>query len=818
MTKQSGPWARYESEVVPLILDRWKNLGIYPDDLKTQKGSLRGPCPLHGGDNEQAFDLNPETLQWCCHTGCTPEQGQAHAGGGPIEYLMIRDGIERDEARDRLAEMVGIDIHRKPLKLKILDAEGLADSWSTWCSARHLDRHQLRERWDCHIAAWKRRPAVIYPTPGGERIRYLDMGKRKYEWRSSAGAHPAWYGLPEALSMLAPNGRLYVVNGEPSMWACHQSGVPAICTCGGEGTVPGEDMLRALGGLGPVAIVFDLDPVGQVAGPKWVEALAAVGISAVSLTLPWDLGDHGDVDDLHRKVGDDGLGEALDGLEEMLGGVERVVANFEAGRKDKRIELSQKEIVASVHRATGDWPRAYGSLLFAAEPPPSGQLPGPESIRYLDGSGAEARILTWLRRFARVEWTGKEVEARDRPGKRSPFTKAEFHRALEMDAPYRYQAVELLPHYPPRPSTYYACGDLASGKGKALADFMSLLNPDTELDADLLCAALVTPGWGGEPGCRPGFVLTSNHGVGSGKTATAVAISSVWGGAVRLQPESEDWATTLQRLLSDASLSQRMVLVDNLRGRLASGSIESAITEEVISGKRMYYGEFSRPGTMTWMLTVNVAELSRDLADRCVVIRIGPPCHGVDFRGQVAALLRERRHELVCDCLGYLRSAPRCTIQDANRDRFQAWQDAVLTRLPSGDALAAEIKLRRPAVDADTCEAQDVADALAALLRMRGHCPDHDLVFLPFKDVHELLGEDLGCRSKHALGRRLKQLCQHQPLRSVQPAYRHRYYGTGLLWHPGVASDASIRRLNPESTTTKCAVCNPEMEQERVEW
>lgn len=811
MKKSTGAWDRYKTEVAGAL-----TLGlVFPGvTWTTKKRRYRAACPLHGGDNPRALSVDPKTLRWVCHTGCAPDPGQNHAGGGPIEWVMRRDSVTKEEARNVLAELVGVDLATQLTPAPVpLDSTALAAAWASWCEQRKLDRARLGDQWEVALLKYRSRPAVTYPTPAGTRVRYLDSGKQKYGWRDR-GAKPAWYGLSRALDLLDLGGRIYVVNGEPSVWACHQAGVPAICTCFGEGTIPGPEMATELvltvddAGGESIGIVLDLDQVGRENAPKWAEALNEAGADVVALALPDDLGDHGDVDDLHRRTGDKGLASALAGLNPLPGPPE-VVSNFTIGDDGTRYEVSQDDIIATVHRATGDWPRVCAGLLFATDETPEGELPNKEVIRYLDGQGADAKLMTWLRKRARVEWCGREVSALDREGKRNPLTRGELHRALEMDAPYRYDAVEMLPHQPQRPQTYYACGSVPSGKGSALAEFMNLLNPDTAADADMLCAALVTPGWGGAPGTRPGFVITSDHGVGSGKTATAVALSNVWRGAVRLQPETEDWATTVQRLLSNAALVQRIVLIDNLRGKLSSGSIESAITEEVISGKRMYYGEFSRPNTLTWILTVNVAELSRDLADRCVVIRIGAPRHGVDFKAQVADLLGRRHHELIADCLGFLRSKPCCEISQANRDRFQSWQDAVLAKFPNGDALAAEIIARHLVIDADSSEAQDAAEAIEGLLRARGHCPVHDKVFLPTKDLYEHMGEDLGVRSKHGLTRKLRALCQHAPLRRVE-SYRHAYFGRGFLWGTESNIDAPVRRLNVDKQRGYCPSCGPD--------
>lgn len=811
---RTGPWAVYEREVIPALRGRWAE--VYGAELSSRKrgDELRGCCPLHGGDNAEALSVLVNTGQWCCYTGCKPDPGQQYAGGGPVEYLSRRDGVSSDEALAALARLAGVDLGAgSKTPMRDLDGDALDEAWGRWCHGRKLAPRDVAEIWHVELLSHQRRPAACFATPSGPRIRYLDSGKRKCAWRKR-GSGACWYGLEEALSALEMDGTLYIVNGEPSVWACRQSGVPAVCTCMGETYYPGEDMLADLrsaleeASAAGVAVVYDLDPPGRQSAPKMVETLTAAGIQAKALELPEEVGDKGDVDDLHQQTGDEGLAVALAALPELKapeGADRNIVANFTAN-KDGRYEVRQADIVASVHKACDAWPRVSNGLLFAADKVPKGELPDHEAIRYLDGKGGEARLFTWLRRHARVEWCGREVEADDRMGKRSPLTRGELVRALELEAKHRYRSVELLPHHPPRPKTYYACGSLPNGKGHALDAFMRLLNPDTDADADLLLAAMVTPGWGGEDGCRPGFILTSDHGVGSGKTATATAISDVWGGALQLQPD-EDWQRTVERLLTDEALSKRAVLVDNIRGRLESGAIEAAITASSIGGKRLYHGEFTRPNSITWFCTVNVAEMSRDLADRCVVVKIGAPQHGVDFRGQVIALLKERRRELICDCLAFLRGKPVCTIDQANRDRFQAWQDAVLGRLPLGNELAATIKERRPAVDGDSSEAMDVASGLEAHLKRKGHCPQHEVILIPTGVVKELLGDDMGWRTTRQTTRGMRELCQSKPLRHVKAGHRQGSLGRGVLWAGHEAGDAPVRKCRLEDSRVRCNTC-----------
>jgi hypothetical protein len=176
-----------------------------------------------------------------------------------------------------------------------------------------LERFQVREG----EHGTPPRPALIFPTATGkQRVKYLDGEKPKAGWIGTGGrAH--WYGLPAALEVLKGE-RLYIVNGEPSVWAAAQAGVPAVCSAAGE-LAPGTDMILELAkaDVERVAVVFDRDSAGRKGARAAVEALRAGGLDAVALELPAELGPGGDVDDLHRRVGDDKLWFELEALPEL---------------------------------------------------------------------------------------------------------------------------------------------------------------------------------------------------------------------------------------------------------------------------------------------------------------------------------------------------------------------------------------------------------------------------------------------------------------------------------------------------------------------
>jgi len=256
--------------------------------------------------------------------------------------------------------------------------------------------------------------------------------------------------------------------------------------------------------------------------------------------------------------------------------------------------------------------------------------------------------------------------------------------------------------------------DVESGKGEALREFVAHLNPATPEDRDLLEMMLLTPFWGGEPGARPAFILQS-QGRGCGKTSTAQAIGSVYGGAVGIQAK-ERWQRVVERLLSDNALTSRVVVIDNLTGKFESPELAAMITAKTIDGRKMYVGNASRLNLITWIITANDPSLSTDLAARAVVIKIGRAQHKVDFHGWLSAFLEERGDELLGDIQARLQGP---SLSRYHPDRFLKWQEAVLSKFKNGRKLAALIEARREEVDEEGAEAGEASDAIRIYIRLK---------------------------------------------------------------------------------------------------
>lgn len=410
--------------------------------------------------------------------------------------------------------------------------------------------------------------------------------------------------------------------------------------------------------------------------------------------------------------------------------------------EDERIRyyIPLPQIIRAIDEATGGWPRRAGGILFTMNEYIVDKVPT-YSIRWLKKAD---NLFAWLGRHCDIRWTGGDVNHQiDKAKLLNPHTKQELFAEYTDCSLTSYRAVELMPHYPPIDDLFYVpfTPSPPVTQPTPLQELVKRLNPEGELDRGLMLAALMTPGWGGEPGTRPAFVFTSRYGRGTGKTTTATIFAEIWGGLFSVGPK-EDFDKLRGRLLGDAALTTRIALMDNIKGRMSSSDIEGLITAKRWDGWKPYVGQATRPNFMTWYLTANTPALSKDIAGRSVIIHLGEKTYATDFIGWASNHIRQHRQTILTELIDILKSEPLCTLSPGRRDRFNAWQQAVLCRFEQGNEMVDLINARREAVDADDEDAESIAESVMKLVA--ANFPDHEnrRIFISSKLLHEQLTKD----------------------------------------------------------------------------
>lgn len=395
------------------------------------------------------------------------------------------------------------------------------------------------------------------------------------------------------------------------------------------------------------------------------------------------------------------------------------------------------EILDDLTDATGGWPKVCGDVLFVPDPD------DPSGVRWI----ASAESL--------FSWIDKQLGSPGRPGvkwtTRVPgcLTKGEFLETVRQQCTERFEAVASVPHEPRLAGHFYARPEPPppDPPGSALAGFLRLLAPATPEDSELVRAMLMTLRWGGPPGSRPAFVITTPDGDkaggrGTGKSTLAKFAARIAGGSLSLR-QGEDFQKFMGRVLSPSGLGKTVVLVDNLKTmKFSWADLEAFITSDVLSGHRLYEGEGQRPNTITTIITINGPALSKDIAQRCVTIHLARPDYTPEWEEEVNRYLDTHLDGIQADLLAELRQpAGALTVPF----RWGMWQRAVLSKLPDPDALVRLIRERQDEADEDAAEAGLILEAILAAVQLKtAGNPERYRAFLTSKAMARIATEATG--------------------------------------------------------------------------
>ena len=306
----------------------------------------------------------------------------------------------------------------------------------------------------------------------------------------------------------------------------------------------------------------------------------------------------------------------------------------------RSVEDEEKRMV----RVSRELPDIYRDLIrFCGEP----KIVGGKLYLNVNNEPREIKkpqqLLAFIERVARVEWHSG--------GDRCPPERLLEYVRTTAEA---NEALEVYPHFPARPEVCYFHQCVLSGDGQKLDEFIDFFSPATPEDRQLMKAFVVTLFWGGNPGCRPLWIFTADaddvhQGRGTGKSTFVQLAAELCGGFLSVSPQVK-FADTIKRLLSPEGLRYRVARIDNLKSlRFSWAELEECLTTQVISGHEMYRGEGRRPNTLIWALTVNSPGVSKDIAQRAVVVRMGRPQHRPGWEYEVRRFVEGNRWSIIAD-------------------------------------------------------------------------------------------------------------------------------------------------------------------------
>ncbi len=241
----------------------------------TRGGELAGPCPFCGGGTDR-FRVHPNWKGgefWC--RSCSPDDHWHSI----YDYAMKRDGITFAEAKTLIDGPQGAA--SKPLEDPKDYPSKHGCTWADYGAwGAKLD---LFTDYGKGPSSGQVFDGLFFPDASGGRWRLFNHPKSKF-MPAQAGQAAVLYGLPEAVSLANATGQkqLYLVNGQPSVIACHAHGVPAFAVPGGEAGIAGHLTKSLIPDLmarwtGPIRVVLDGDATGYKHAPAVVDALVAAG-------------------------------------------------------------------------------------------------------------------------------------------------------------------------------------------------------------------------------------------------------------------------------------------------------------------------------------------------------------------------------------------------------------------------------------------------------------------------------------------------------------------------------------------------------------
>jgi len=204
---------------------------------------------------------------------------------------------------NNLAERLGLNGHRED------DRPSAEEAIRRLAQDRLLPEEALRDRYGVHTVpgGWAF-PVDDGDAQGHPHIKRFSWwpGEPRFWWPKGSGvkAKDCVYGLSHIASS---HQAAYVAAGEIDCVTFHQAGCPAVTFLAGEDGVPSPKAIRKLlaRGIRSVCFAYDLDETGRKGAIHVGQACAREGLQVSILTLPEDLGEKGDVNDLWRRCGGD---------------------------------------------------------------------------------------------------------------------------------------------------------------------------------------------------------------------------------------------------------------------------------------------------------------------------------------------------------------------------------------------------------------------------------------------------------------------------------------------------------------------------------
>lgn len=385
--------------------------------------------------------------------------------------------------------------------------------------------------------------------------------------------------------------------------------------------------------------------------------------------------------------------------------------------------VDPKMIFSAIEDQTGGWPKCAGGELAVVDP--SGQL---KIIK------KETEFFAWLHDYFEIDWATSHC-----------ITKNEFFEFCKNHAD-RYVDFADYPHFPPIDKVLYHHQQPVIESGTALNEFLDFFDPATANDRELIKALILTFFWGGKPGQRPAFIITTNddngkdQGRGYGKTALLEKCAALCGGMLSFSKD-ETIENVKKRILNQANKTARprVIAFDNVKTRrFSDADLESLITSKDVSGQVLYSGNGVVPNLHTFVFTINGASLSKDLAQRSAVIKLGKSVFTQTWSEEVDEFIKNNTWSMIGE-IGELLQSTGNPLQNEVIIRFGPWVYGVLSKVENPIDVLNMIKKRQSQIDDDASNSEEFLQHILEDLSITLRSPEQTVEKIQHDKMHELL-------------------------------------------------------------------------------
>lgn len=348
----------------------------------------------------------------------------------------------------------------------------------------------------------------------------------------------------------------------------------------------------------------------------------------------------------------------------------------------------------------------------------------------------------------------------------------------------KFDSIEYIPHHPLLKNVYYRVPVLPSPNDAVIDELLGFFSPETPEDRSLILAMFMTILWGGAPGQRAPFAITSKEGRGVGKSTLAETAAKIIG-QTPVQASTKDKAQALiTRLLSPGASQKRVVMFDNEAAsgsRITNGEIAALFTLEEISGHKLYSAEASRQNNLVWIMTMNSPSFDSDFSSRCISVSLARPKYDSSWKTRLNLFIEEKRMEVIATLLKYLQGESKSF---HSTSRWGSWEADVLAKVPGIDfsRVTELLRERRQNNDNEQDELELIIDGLKDRLLENGHNLQTEKVFIKNTTMAEIVKEttDMKCGKGYLL--KLANNMVEKGTAEELSTHRHRDWGGGFLW------------------------------------